>query len=77
MKGEKFGGKYAYEICHDVTFYEISFVFDPADPTALVTEILYVPPVEEEPIDVRDTLRNDPLKVLSDPDNEVSVSMLV
>lgn len=30
--------KVAAEICHDVTFFEISNVFDPADPTAVTTE---------------------------------------
>lgn len=35
--GEKMMKK-AYEDCHDITFFEISFVFDPADPTALISE---------------------------------------
>jgi len=30
--------KRSYEDCHDITFFEISFVFDPADPTALISE---------------------------------------
>lgn len=35
--GEKMIKK-AYEDCHDINFFEISFVFDPADPTALISE---------------------------------------
>jgi hypothetical protein len=35
--GEKIH-KRAYEDCHGITFFEISFVFDPADETALLSE---------------------------------------
>lgn len=34
--GDKVSKK-AYEDCHDINFFEISFVFDPADPTALIS----------------------------------------
>jgi hypothetical protein len=30
--------KKSYEDCHGINFFEISFVFDPADPTALISE---------------------------------------
>ena len=35
-KGQKFGGKLAYEICNGVDFFECSWVYNPADPTAYV-----------------------------------------
>lgn len=34
QKGRKFGGKLAYEICNGIDFFELSWVYDPADPTA-------------------------------------------
>lgn len=36
MKGSKFNGKLAYEICNGIEFFEESWVYDPADPTAQV-----------------------------------------
>lgn len=34
QKGRTFGGKLAYEICNGIDFFELSWVYDPADPTA-------------------------------------------
>ena len=34
QKGASFGGKLAYEICNGIEFFEESWVYDPADPTA-------------------------------------------
>lgn len=34
QKGRKFGGKLAYEVCNGIDFFELSWVYDPADPTA-------------------------------------------
>lgn len=41
-KGKMFGGKQSYENCYKVTFQEESWVDDPADPTALVSEIMNI-----------------------------------
>lgn len=35
-KGQRFGGKLAYEICNGIDFFECSWVYNPADPTAYV-----------------------------------------
>lgn len=35
---EKYDGEYAYEICNGIQFFEESWVYDPADPTAKVVE---------------------------------------
>lgn len=40
MKGQMIGGELVYEICRDITFYEISLVFDPADVTAIAKNIV-------------------------------------
>ena len=34
QKGREFGGKLAYEVCNGIDFFELSWVYDPADPTA-------------------------------------------
>ena len=34
QKGREFGGKVAFEICNGIEFFEESWVYDPADPTA-------------------------------------------
>lgn len=36
QKGRTFGGVLAYEICNKIAFFEESWVYDPADPTATV-----------------------------------------
>lgn len=36
QKGNVYGGKLAYEICNGIDFFECSWVYDPADPTAHV-----------------------------------------
>ena len=36
QKGREYQGKLAYEICNGIDFFEESFVYDPADPTAYV-----------------------------------------
>lgn len=35
-KGQKYAGKLAYEICNGIDFFECSWVYNPADPTAYV-----------------------------------------
>lgn len=40
MKGQMVGGELVYEICRDITFYEISLVFDPADVTAIAKNVV-------------------------------------
>lgn len=40
LKGKEFDGKKAYEKCYKVCFQEESWVDDPADPQALVSEVL-------------------------------------
>ena len=40
MKGQTVFGQLVYEICRDITFYEISLVFDPADVTALAKQVV-------------------------------------
>ena len=39
-KGKSFEGKLAFEKCHQVCFQEESWVDDPADPSALVSEVM-------------------------------------
>lgn len=41
MKGQVVNGELAYEICRDITFDEISLVFEPADSTALAKKIVH------------------------------------
>lgn len=36
QKGREFGGVLAYEVCNGISFFEESWVYDPADPTATV-----------------------------------------
>jgi hypothetical protein len=40
QKGREFQGKLAYEICNGIDFFECSWVYDPADPTAHTVELL-------------------------------------
>lgn len=42
-----------YEECHGLSFYEISFVFDPADETALFQGVLHTPPKSSLGLTVR------------------------
>ena len=39
QKGREFQGKLAYEICNGIDFFECSWVYDPADPTAHTVEM--------------------------------------
>lgn len=39
QKGREFDGKLAYEICNGIEFFEESWVYDPADPTAYTREV--------------------------------------
>lgn len=39
-KGTKINGKLVYETCYDLGFFELSYVFDPADETALISKVV-------------------------------------
>lgn len=60
-KGEFLPGKsgepeLVYESCHDLKFFELSYVFDPADETAVVSKVAFG---EVEAPEAIDTLRDD------------------
>ena len=81
QKGREFEGKLAYEICNGINFFEESFVYDPADPTATVQALnkeakKIAKTAQEQPVFTW-RIENTELKSLYDDDFDVECDVVV